>query len=144
MPSARTLKKHALAFAFLAISLLTSSIVPEGWMPAKASDGTFTVRICSQGLTEAERMHVEALAQAQVDHAMHGDDQHFGDDHQAASDPCPYGVVANAFAVPPVSPTVAEPVEGIEADLPLIASNVGIGMGLAAPPPPSTGPPIHT
>ena len=142
MSSARTLTKHALTFAVLAISMLTSSIVPEGWMPAKASEGTFTVRICSQGLTEAERIHVEALAQAQVDHAMHGVDRHSDDDRQSVGDPCPYSVVANALAVPPVSPRMAEPIESIEADLPLLASNVGIGMGLAAPPPPSTGPPI--
>ena len=127
-----------------AIALIFANVVPTGWMPAKARDGRFVVRICSQGLTEAQRIRFEALAQALVDHAMHGADQHSGDDHQAASDPCPYGVVANAFAVPPVSPPMAEPVKGFEADSPLLASNVGIGMGLAAPPPPPTGPPIFS
>ncbi|MBH1943505.1 hypothetical protein I5L01_04580 [Erythrobacter sp. YJ-T3-07] len=125
-----------------AIMLMMTNVVPTGWMPAKGAHGEFVVRICSQGLTEGQRIRFEALAQARIDHAMHGDDQHSGDEHQVAGDPCPYGVVANAFAVPPVSPLMAEPVEGIEADLPFLASNVGIGMGLAAPPPPSTGPPI--
>ena len=134
--------KRAVVLALLALILLASNVFPAGWMPDREADGTFVVRICSQGLTEAQRTRFEALAQARVDHAMHGADQDSGDDHQAASDPCPYGVVANAFAVPPVPPPMAEPVEGIEADLPLLASNVGIGMGLAAPPPPSTGPPI--
>jgi len=127
-----------------AIMLMLTNVVPTGWMPAKGDDGEFVVRICSQGLTKAQRLQFEALAQARVDHAMHGADRHSDDDHQAVSDPCPYGVVANAFAVPPASPPMAEPVEGIEADLPLLASNVAIGMGLAAPPPPSTGPPIHS
>ena len=134
--------KRAVVLALLALILLASNVLPAGWMPDREADGTFVVRVCSQGLTEAQRTRFEAIVQARVDHAMHGADQHSGDDHQAASDPCPYGVVANAFAVPPVSPPMVEPVEGIEADLPLLTSNVGIGMGLAAPPPPSTGPPI--
>jgi len=136
--------KRAVVLAILALILLASNVLPTGWMPDREPDGTFVVRICSQGLTEAQRTRFEAIVQARVDYAMHGADQHSGDDHQAASDPCPYGVVANAFAVPPVSPPMAEPVDGIEADLPSLASNVGIGMGLAAPPPPSTGPPNHS
>ena len=127
-----------------AIALILANVVSTGWMPAKARDGQFVVRICSQGLTEAQQARFEALAQARIDHAMHGADQHSGDDHQAAGDPCPYGMVANAFTVPPASPPMAELVEGIEADPPLLASNVGIGTGLAAPPPPSTGPPINS
>ena len=134
--------KRCMVLLLSAIVLILTNVVPTGWMPAKGAHGEFVVRICSPGLTEAQRIRFEALAQARVDHAMHGADQHSGDDHQAASDPCPYGVVANALAVPPVSPPMAEQVESIEADLPLLASNVGIGMGLAAPPPPSTGPPI--
>lgn len=135
-------QKRCIVLLLSAIMLMLANVVPTGWMPAKGAHGEFVVRICSQGLTEAQRIRFEALAQARVDHAMHGADQHSGDDHQAASDPCPYGVVANAFAVPPISPSIGEPVEGIKADLPLLASNVGIGLGLAAPPPPSTGPPI--
>lgn len=127
-----------------AIALIFANVVPTGWMPAKARDGQFVVRICSQGLTEAQRKRFQALAQAQIDHAMHGADRHSEGDTQAGGDPCPYGVVANAFAVPPVSALMAEPVEGVEADLPNLASNVDIGMGLAAPPPPSTGPPNHS
>lgn len=134
--------KRCLLLLLSAITLTLTNVVPTGWMPAKNVRGEFVVRICSQGLTETQRIRFEALAQARVDHAMHGADQHSGDDPQAVSDPCPYGVVANAFAVPPVSPPMAEPVKGIEADLPLLASNVGIGMGLAAPPPPSTGAPV--
>ena len=144
MPTARNPMKRAVVLAFLALILLVSNVLPTGWMPDRQTDGTFVVRICSQGLTEAQRVRFEALAQARVDHAMHGADQHSGDDHQAASDPCPYGVVANAFAVPPDPSPMAEPVEGIEADLLLLVSNVGIGTGLAAPPPPSTGPPTYS
>ncbi len=134
--------KRCLLLLLSAITLTLTNLVPTGWMPAKGFNGEFIVRICSQGLTEAQRIRFEALAQAQDDHAMHGEDQHSGDDHQGLGDPCPYGVVANAFAVPPDSLPMAEPVEGNEADLSLLSSNVGIGMGLAAPPPPSTGPPI--
>ena len=136
--------KRCMVLLLSAIVLMLTNVVPTGWMPAKSAHGEFVVRICSQGLTETQRIRFEALVQARVDHAMHGVDQHSGDDHQAASDPCPYGVVANAFAVPPVSPPMAEPVKGFEADSPLLASNVGIGMGLAAPPPPPTGPPIFS
>lgn len=135
-------QKRCIVLLLSAITLMLTNVVPTGWMPARGVHGEFVVRICSQGLTEAQRSRFEALAQARVDHAMHGADHDSGDDHQAASDPCPYGVVANALAVPPASPPMAGPVEGIEADLPLLASNVGIGMGLAAPPPPSTGPPV--
>ena len=141
MPLARTLIKRASVLAFLALSLLASNALPAGWMPDREADGTFVARICSQGLTQAQQKRLEALVQARVDHAMQGAGQHRGDDHQEASDPCPYGVVANASAVPPASLPVAEPVEGVEAGLPYLAPTVGIGMGLAAPPPPSTGPP---
>ncbi|WJY19190.1 hypothetical protein QQS45_02855 [Alteriqipengyuania flavescens] len=119
--------------AILALILLVSNVLPTGWMPDREPDGTLVVRICSQGLTEALRIRFEALAQARADHAMHGADEQSGDENQAASDPCPYGVVANAFAVPPASPPMAEPVEAIEADLLLLASNVDIGTGLSAP-----------
>jgi len=127
-----------------AITLIVTNVVPTGWMPAKASDGEFVVRICSQGLAEPQRARFDELAQARVDRAMRGAGQHSRDDHQGLGDPCPYGVVANAFAVPSASPPMAEPVEEIEADLPHLASKIAIGMGLAAPPPPSTGPPIHS
>ena len=135
-------QERCIVLLLSAVMLMLTDVVPTGWMPAKGAHGEFVVRICSQGLTEAQRIRLEALAQDRVDHAMHGADQHSGDGHQAASDSCPYGLVANAVSIPPVSPPMAEPVEGIETALPLLASNVGIVMGLAASPPPSTGPPI--
>ena len=134
--------KRCLVLLLSALTLTLTNAVPTGWMPAKGGNGEFVVRICSQGLTDAQRIRFEALAQARIDHAMQGADQHSDDDHQTVDDPCPYGVVANAFAVPPASPPMAEPVEGIEVAPAILASNVGIGMGLAAPPPPSTGPPV--
>ena len=136
------MRRQILLLALMALML--TNVVPTGWMPAKDNAGHFVVRICSQGLPEAEKVRIEALAQARMDHAMHSADRDSDGEHQAISDPCPYGVMANAFAVPPSPMPLSEPVDIVAVDLPLFSSNVGIGTGLAAPPPPSTGPPAFS
>lgn len=133
------MRRQTLLLAVMALML--TNVVPTGWMPAKDNAGHFVVRICSQGLAAAEKVRIEALSQARMDHAMHGGDRNSDDDHQTISDSCPYGVVTNGFAVPPSPLPLLEPVDFVAADLPRFSSNVGISTGLAAPPPPSTGPP---
>lgn len=136
------MRRQTLLLAVMALML--TNLVPAGWMPAKDDAGHFVIRICSQGLPEAEKGRIEALAQARMDHAMHGADRDSDGEHQAISDPCPYGLMANAFAFPPSPLPLSEPVDIVAVDLPRFPSNVGIGTGLAAPPPPSTGPPAFS
>lgn len=103
--------KRGLVLTLSVFLLLISNVVPAGWMPASEPTGHFVVRICSEGMGEGQRARLQALAQGLLDDAMQGAGQQSGDDRQQSSDPCPYGVVATAFALPPSPPAVAVPPE---------------------------------
>ena len=130
--------------ALTAVALILTNAIPAGWMPAKSADGHFVVGICSQGLSEPQRLQLEALAQQKVGRAMLATDHHSDGEHQQPTDPCPYGVAANALAVPSPLAPAAEFLPRTETAPTWLYSNVDIGTGLAAPPPPSTGPPLFS
>lgn len=120
-----------------ALLLLAQAIVPNGFMPVFAKDGP-TIMLCTgQGLgLQAAPLPADASA-AMLALADALDD----DETPAETDtaPCDYAAsspasIAPAFAAAP-SPIIR--IDGIFPPAGLVA----IGTGLAAPPPPQTGPP---
>lgn len=132
---------HSRAFTalLLAVVLCGKLLVPSGWMPVSTQAG-LTIMLCSG----------DGPAQAWVDSAgklHHGhkpNDSTKGDgtkDHSSGKDPCPYGALTAPAAIPAALALAAPPLPSAPA-VPPPARAVAVGRGLAAPPPPATGPPV--
>lgn len=116
------------ALSILAAALLLRLIVPAGWMPGTAADGSMQIELCTgQGVVKAWVGHDGQIkdnvpSQSSIDQ------------------PCAFAGLSMAIAH--IEPVVVMPamlasvVPGI-----LLSRSISIGRGLAAPPPPATGPP---
>ncbi len=117
-----------------ACAMLVRALIPTGWMPVADAQG-FRIVLCS-GTGPAMPM-----AKAPMDHAMPGMDHKKSSDHhdQGPEHPCVFAGVTPAIA----APTLAAPLPPvrIRATPAPARALVAIGHGLAAPPPPQTGPP---
>jgi hypothetical protein len=128
--------RHRLFLALFACALALRLAVPAGWMPVAQADGWVRLAICP-GAAPA--------APPTMAHAMHGDTHghapthdHDRGDH---APPCAFTGLALAAALPDLPPAPRLlPV----AALPQATGYalVSVGRGLAAPPPPQTGPPL--
>ncbi|HYZ48676.1 MAG TPA: DUF2946 family protein [Sphingomonas sp.] len=126
-------QRHSVAL-LLAFALLVKLLVPVGWMPAFDGRGVH-LELCGSYGPPPPAM-AEAMADAA--HRMSGDEhKHHG--KASADQPCAYAGLAFAMAEP-VLPALAAPAIVTAAPL-AFAAAVAIGRGLAAPPPPATGPP---
>ena len=105
----------------LAVAIALRLLVPVGWMPAPGGG----LMICD-GVAPAI-------------HAAHrgGHDQPAG--HQQEH-PCAFAALSLAMAPPATVPTVLAPAT-LTTGGRLAPLSVSVGRGLAAPPPPATGPP---
>jgi len=121
------------AALLIAAALFARMLVPSGWMPASG----FALEFCvewSGGTSvfedEAERVLKAALGDG------HGDEAQ----DRASDQPCAFGALASGCAGPV---EMAAFVPSAPAD-PLLAATLipAPGRGLAAPPPPATGPPL--
>ncbi len=112
------------ALVFLALAMRL--IVPSGWMPAFDASG-IRITICSgMGIVEAT---------LGVDGKIHKSSPSEG---AAKDSPCAFAGVGNVD----VANEIAAPLMTVLTPLPMaLAHYLTIGQGLAAPPPPSTGPP---
>lgn len=110
--------------------MLVRVLVPAGWMPATGSDGLMRISLCAG--TGAQTAWIDR------DGAIHKEMP--ASDHD---DPQPCGFSALSFSLD-VAPVFALAVAVALADVTAPQSRLtpGIGQGLVAPPPPSTGPPI--
>jgi hypothetical protein len=117
----------------LAFALLARMVVPTGWMPV--FDGSeLRLEMCGGSAPPPEAM--------QAMHAMqggkHGDPSRHGARHEP---PCPYAALSfaattsEALFIAAAPPIHTEPGAFPEAQ-------AAVGRGLAAPPPPATGPPF--
>jgi hypothetical protein len=114
--------------ALFALVLLARILVPAGWMPS-AQDGRW-ISICS-GSGEA-MVFLDSAGNAHADKSG-------GDQHKDGS--CVFGAASLAFDVPLVAyASIGLPL--FTAAPALKPLSLAIGQGLAAPPPPKTGPPI--
>lgn len=128
MRAFRTSSRHWL-LAFFVLALAARMLVPTGWMPSFA-DGRTTITLCTgAGMVEA---WVDA------DGAIHKERPARSSTHDQ---PCAFaglGAVADLPMVAALAQHVALPAAP---QPPFDATNVAIGLGLAAPPPPAIGPP---
>jgi hypothetical protein len=121
----------------LAVALIAKLLVPVGWMPA--FDGhRVTLEMCggygpvSPPMATAMKDAADAMNGAHSEHRKH--------DKAGADQPCGFAALSFALAGP-----AAPALERLPAMRERMASwvlTVSIGRGLAAPPPPATGPPF--
>ena len=131
----RSPARHTSVAALLAFALIVKLLVPTGWMPVFGTRGV-TLEMCGSYGPPPPAI---AMAMAQAAHRMAGHDQHKQHDKQGHDQPCAYAGLSFAAldADSPLS-LIATP---LAQALPPVPFAVTIGRGLAAPPPPSTGPP---
>jgi hypothetical protein len=123
--------------AAAALALMVRALIPGGWMPVATAAG-LELRLCPA--------FAPAAAPPATDHHAHApspapeeSDHHKGGGQ--GDQPCAFAGLALA-AADPDPPVLLAPSPSQTQQPPL--SSVAIGRGLAAPPPPSTGPPILT
>jgi hypothetical protein len=111
----------------LLLALAARIVVAPGWMIDTDSNGSITVRVCSDPSVSAKTVTIPL--EKSGDHKAGEGQQH-----------CPWG----ALAVAPITP--AEPVlpaAPMRADpQPIATPTLGYAPGIASPLPPSTGPPV--
>jgi len=123
----------------VALSLVFGAAVPRGWMPTASAAG-FSISLCSTGLSAAARDEAFAAAYALMADALGESGQQDDGDDAAADGACDY-------APPALAPLPQAPAASSAGLLPArlvagISPAVAVGHGLAAPPPPATGPPL--
>lgn len=118
-----------LALAFIAIALLMRLLVPAGFMPATGQG--FAITLCTgMGAMPAwvdKHGHIHKGKQTPDKPVEH---------------PCGFGAFGAALDLPGGAAGLALPFVVIRTLLTALGEAVSIGHGLAAPPPPSTGPPL--
>ena len=125
---------RGVAAMLVACALMVRILVPSGFMLAPSASGFPTVIACP-GQGPMPSMAMPAMA----GHDMHhkGGDQH----DRNADHPCAFAAAGAAVdlaaAVHPVAPATVAAFSP-----PLFHAFARPGLGLAAPPPPKTGPPI--
>lgn len=122
---------RALVALLLAVLLAGRLIVPTGWMPVRTSEGGFTIMLCS-GSGPAEGW-IDNTGQLHKGHKPQGQSE--------SKDPCPFGAITAAVTLP-AAPALAAALPAPAPASPRPGHAVTVGHGLAAPPPPATGPPL--
>jgi hypothetical protein len=117
----------------LSFALFVKALIPSGWMPS--GEEAFEIIVCAG--TETHSVWLDKNGE------LHEQDPGDAKGDGARKGSCPFAAIAQAADLP--SPAImADPVGPSSyvtyAPLPAIA----IGKGLAAPPPPQTGPPLRT
>ncbi|MEN2787090.1 hypothetical protein ABC969_11750 [Sphingomonas qilianensis] len=140
-----------LAAALLCV-LLARAAVPAGWMPMATADGIVLAPCSGMGiaaLPAAQMPAAMAMPTMAADMAMPGvaahvahqaDNQDKRHPDPAGDHPCAGAGVSVALAAPLID-LLAAPVL-LPAAAPVARLTPAIGRGLAAPPPPATGPPV--
>lgn len=117
--------------AVFACALLLRLAIPDGWMPAQTTRG-WRLTICT-GMGPIDAM--PAMTMSHGAHKMPA-----GNHHDSGSSICAFAGIGVAMAEPFV-PSLALIPPAFAAAPALVREIVAIGRGLAAPPPPQTGPP---
>lgn len=117
-------------FALVACALLLRAAMPAGWMPSAGADGVMRVSVCT-GMG-AQTMWIGR------DGAVHHGEAPAPGHHDGQ--PCAFGALGVGLDATPgvaVAPPLAPPLT-VAAET---RQRAAVGRGLAAPPPPATGPP---
>lgn len=123
------LHNPALAVMLLALALAVRALVPAGYM-ATGEGRSITVTLCADASGTPQQIVVPL--------EDHGAGKDSPDKHQ----PCAFAAMAAALDVPPPVLVAALPRQPATMR-PFAAQLVGVGRGLAAPPPYQTGPPLN-
>lgn len=130
----------------VAMALLVRSLVPAGYMLAPDHSTHFWPVVLCSGSGPAELTAPTTSADAHGDAAHHAGEGHHkqdggapGSDHQREQ-PCAFSGLGTLAAPSDLSPSApwARVLAGVILPPALMAT---VGQGLAAPPPPATGPP---
>ncbi len=120
-----------LAWLVLLVALLLArGLTPDGWMPVASASGGIELAVCN-GLGSEDRMVLTADGKIQHKAPAKG---------QASDHPCAFAGIGIADTPPPVA-TATMPIVRAGRLPPALPAAAMPGRGLAAPPPPSTGPP---
>ena len=123
---------HWRPLAMLALcALLMRAWVPAGWMPAGAADGALLAPCPAAGPPSVAPDH------RFMHHGHSGPASHTGDEHK----PCAFAGLTLSLLDPPPAALPLAPARADQAS-PTPRALAAVGRGLAAPPPPATGPPI--
>jgi len=121
-----------------AFLLIAQAIIPNGFMPVFAKDGP-TIMLCTgQGLGLQTAALPDDASAAMIAIADALDDEH---PPETDTTPCDYAAASSPATFAPALSSAPTPVLYTGTPYPR-AAHVAIGMGLAAPPPPQTGPPL--
>ncbi|MFC3579366.1 hypothetical protein [Sphingomonas hylomeconis] len=135
--------QHSLLVTALLCVLLARAAVPAGWMPMASADGIVLAPCSGMGMMtlpgaempaamDMPGMGASAAHQGDHDTERHPDP---AGDHPCAGAGVSVALAApllDLFSVPSIAPAAA----------PVARLTPAIGRGLAAPPPPATGPPV--
>ena len=117
------------SLAIFACAMLVRVLIPAGWMPTTGSDGMVRISICTGMGAQAAWLDRDGKIHKDAPKSGHHDPQ-----------PCGFGILGlglgTAADITPLLPTAPTAAAILVARQTLV-----IGNGLAAPPPPSTGPP---
>ena len=118
-----------LMLALVALTLAIRVLVPSGFMPTTGADGMVRISVCTGMGAETAWIDHDGKIHKDAPTGSHHDLQ-----------PCGFGVLGHGLDTTPAI-GIALPV--VAADILALAAlqTISIGHGLAAPPPPSTGPP---
>ena len=140
--------RHGLLLAALLCVLVTRAAVPAGWMPMAAAHGGITLAPCSgmgamrMAAPDTSVDHSGHETPGMTAHATHDADDAAGDTRHpdlAGDHPCSSAGLSVALDVPMIAVALRPMHCTFAAFRP--SSAVAVGRGLAAPPPPATGPP---
>ncbi|WP_026359353.1 hypothetical protein [Sphingomonas sp. PR090111-T3T-6A] len=128
----RPARPRTIALALLACALTLRLLVPAGWMPVADAQGLHLVLCSGSGPLEMPSAHAMTGMKGMHHHGHH--------DPSMPDHPCAFAGLGVALAEP-LLPLLALPVRAVAVRLDHAGEMVAIGRGLAAPPPPATGPP---
>jgi hypothetical protein len=120
---------HRVVLALFACAMLLRALVPAGWMPVTGADGMIRISMCT-GLG-AQTMWIDRDGQIHKDAPV-------SESHDPQ--PCGFNVLGLGLDIAPVL-ALSSPIFNPEIIARRAKQTLAIGHGLAAPPPPSTGPP---
>lgn len=131
--------RHRLFLVLFACALALRLAVPAGWMPVAQADGWVRLALCPGAAPIATQPMAHTMQAMHGGTHEHAPDRHDHDrgDH---APPCAFTGLAFAVALPDLAsaPTLLPVAVSSPVTRHVLAS---IGRGLAAPPPPQTGPP---
>lgn len=129
--------KHPLMWA-AAMALLLRAMMPAGWMPSLGGDTGLVLVPCGGWAAAPKAATAHNEHHQTAGHSQHRPAPH--DDHgKKADQPCAFASLGSAWT-PTDGPSLISPPRLAPALTPARLS-LTPGRGLAAPPPPATGPP---